>query len=108
MKENLPDHKDAPVPVTVTSTAVDTLNAFLKSAPEACAKLLDQRIEVPSGITDKVFVSEAGAKPKVGFLGILNSILHQAGQPRVASMHGAADELVGFTTYKPNQTEFNP
>jgi hypothetical protein len=92
------DPKNHTEKLTPTQATAAVLNALLKQAPEACQKLLSQRVEVPSAL-ESVTVIPSGDKFKLGILGVLNGVLVKQGEQRVAAMFDENETLVGFAAY---------
>lgn len=86
-------------PKVPAEAAALILNKFLEQAPDACKKLLNQRVPVPDAVCDDsliVVFGEAGSY-KVGLLGVINGIMGELGDDRVVSVHDEKDQLLGFT-----------
>jgi hypothetical protein len=85
---------------SLSQNAVEILNSFLDQAPDACQKLINQRVEVPDNLVAPLTPIKVGDKSKLGVLGIINSILDSQGEDRIAVCFDETDSLVGFAPYK--------
>lgn len=86
------DSQDMPI----TQKAVDLLNHLLEAEPEACDKLMNFQVAIKKSSNGFICRSTSQGHARLSVLGLINSILNEAGAPRVAACHDDGENIVRF------------
>jgi hypothetical protein len=87
------------MPNNITDEAIGLLNILQAAAPDRAADLIQYRIQVPESDALDDFICQKGREGKcfLSTIGLINTILAKAGQPKVAAIVEDGGRVVGFT-----------